>query len=847
MFLVRLDLPARLLIIVALVSLIGSSSESATFTVTRHSDSGEGSLRDAILSANASPNEEGVPDRIEFDIFPASEDPNDAPPALLDHHSLVSLYRAEGNANDSSGENDGALSNGASYASGLFGEAFLFNGIDQSVIVPDSPTLDVTAEFTLSAWLNPSSLPIETPSPFRDAAIISKIGGPNGNNGYQLGLNPDYTQAFIQFNAPGEGWPGNQHIVTLPNPIPIGRWSHLVGTYDGDSLHLYVNGNLVGSKFVGPKTVVNSASNLRISGDDNLQVYFPGRIDEAAVYSTALEATEIAVLFSAGVGSVRTIQPLSPLPVITDPVVIDGFTQLGSTENTNATGAINANLKIELDGSNAGVANGLVIASGESTIRGLTINRFMELGIRIQDGGGNTVEGCFIGTDVSGMSERPNGFSGIFILSADNLIGGPTPAARNLLSGNGFHGVEISGSSAIDNRVQGNLIGTDAAGTGSLPGVDTFGVLIDGGSNSLIGGTAVGEGNVISGNKSHGVVINQSSGNHIQGNFIGTDAAGTSALGNGARGMDIADSTDNLIGGREPGARNIISANTISGLRIREPASSGNRIQGNYIGTDLTGAFPLGNGNQGVVLANVSGNTVGGVEPGSGNLIAFNVGAGVSVSPLAVGQSILGNSIHSNQGLGIDLLDESGTGATPNDPDDSDAGGNNLQNFPVLTEVGLGNGKGLNLVAHGGLQSTPITSFRIEVFANAECDPALHGEGERLVGFTETTTDGEGTAGFMVALASPVSASEHLTAAATVIEGPESYGDTSEFSPCLSVNLQCSPSFPDYVVSGRVDPADLLTFLQGLAGQDENFDLTCDQSLTGVDLFAFSAYWYDTE
>jgi CSLREA domain-containing protein len=138
----------------------------------------------------------------------------------------------------------------------------------------------------------------------------------------------------------------------------------------------------------------------------------------------------------------HTIQPLSALPTITDPVIIDSYTQPGSSPNTNGPGyGINAVLMIELDGTNAGApfVDGLFITAGNSTIRGLVLNRFSRHGVHLETNGGNVIEGSFIGTDVTSSADLGNAGHGIGIYgssSSGNTIGGTIAGARNIISGN---------------------------------------------------------------------------------------------------------------------------------------------------------------------------------------------------------------------------------------------------------------------------------------------------------------------------------------------------------------------------------------------------------------------------
>jgi hypothetical protein len=214
-----------------------------------------------------------------------------SPPA-----GLVGWWSGDGNANDISGNsNNGILSGGVTFAAGEVGQAFSFDGSTGSVVVPDSTTLEVTTEFTLDAWINPAALQSDP----AQGGIISKVGGAAGNNGYQFGMTGNNTELFCLFNAPGEPWPQNQLAATVPGGIPINTWTHVACTYDNANLTIYVNGVSVGSLAVGSKSVVQSASNLRISADDNGNVFFNGLIDEAEVFNRALTAGEVQSIFTA--------------------------------------------------------------------------------------------------------------------------------------------------------------------------------------------------------------------------------------------------------------------------------------------------------------------------------------------------------------------------------------------------------------------------------------------------------------------------------------------------------------------------------------------------------------------
>jgi CSLREA domain-containing protein len=235
-------------------------------------------------------------------------------------------------------------------------------------------------------------------------------------------------------------------------------------------------------------------------------VFDPGNGTCDAAGCTLREAIDAAnanpgadiINFNIPGANVQTISPASELPTIIEAVTIDGYTQPGAAENTLAVGN-DAVLLIELDGSSAGlVPIGLNISTaGGNVIRGLVINRWLTA-ININSDG-NLIEGNFIGTDADGTGDLGNTFRGVSVTNGDNnVVGGPLPGARNLISGNGSSGVVVFCCGDNSNLIQGNYIGTDRNGTAALPN-DEDGVTISGDSHSnTVGGTEPGEGNLIS-------------------------------------------------------------------------------------------------------------------------------------------------------------------------------------------------------------------------------------------------------------------------------------------------------------------------------------------------------------
>jgi hypothetical protein len=267
-----------------------------------------------------------------------------------------------------------------------------------------------------------------------------------------------------------------------------------------------------------------------------------------------------------------------------------------------------------------------------------------------------------------------------------------------------------------------------------------------------------------------GVFVN-AVGVRVEGNFIGTDVTGTRPLGN-TFGVTLIFASGTTVGGRSTAARNIIVDNREFGVFL-ELGSSDNAVQGNYIGVGVDGR-PLGIHSDGVFVGELAHtNLIGGTGPGQGNMIAYNGNRGVALHANAgVSSGILSNSIHSNGSLGIDLL--ANGGENPNDPGDVDIGPNELQNWPVLTAAAVGNGE---TKVDGTLNSHPNTTYLLEFFGNDACDGSGFGEGQNLIADRFVTTDAAGNATFSFTLAGQAGA--FITATAT---DPEA--NTSEFSNC---------------------------------------------------------------
>jgi hypothetical protein len=541
----------------------------------------------------------------------------------------------------------------------------------------------------------------------------------------------------------------------------------------------------------------------------------------------------------------HTIAVASDLPPVTQDVTVDGYSQTGSNPPTATTPAAPT---IAIDAANA--ARGIDIGGDRAEVRGLAVHSAQSVGMFVE-GRKIIVAGNHVGTNAAGTALRPNGDFGVEIYGGDNMIGGPAAEDRNVIAGGGAINVRVrggtghtiegnrigtnaTGTAGLDNlgaygamvdtggnevrgnliaaefvglellgdgnTVEGNLIGTNAAGTAAIP--SGLGVNVEGGDDNLIGGTTAEAANVISGNAFGGLQIEAGdatdpeeeigpgTGNDVKGNFVGTDATATIAIPNGVgfglAGVAISISDHNTIGGSEPGAGNVIAANDGEGLFVVGTGAEENLVLGNWIGTTPAGAANLGNGKSGVRIVDASRNRIGETGAnGSQNTIAHNGEDGVSVVQsvgTATGNAILRNGIFDNGSAFGDLaVDLAADGLTANDPLDADVGANALQNAPVITAAISGGGGKVTWT----LNSAASTSYRLEFFASDACDASGSGEAQRFLGAATVVTGPTGQVGS--GTPATVAAGEQVTMTATRLTAAGTPRETSEPSACATV------------------------------------------------------------
>jgi hypothetical protein len=430
------------------------------------------------------------------------------------------------------------------------------------------------------------------------------------------------------------------------------------------------------------------------------------------------------------------IQPLALLPAIMNPVVIDGTTQPQFVAAGHPV--------IELNGGLLGRSGtyGLKVICGSTTIQGLAINGFVapgnsSSGIYVTDHepnspsglGHNVISGNYLGTNVTGTALPPGPamINGVRLDSSSN-----NTISENVIAGAMFGVGVVSVNSMSDpshrNVIDDNKIGTDYTGQN---------VLGTNNSNSFFGiGLAQDNNETIRGNL-------------IRGYFVGVIVGGESIINSPVYSVQVIDNT--LTDNRASGVT-IIGAHDIQvGAKVDDPnpALSGNIIaHNNAAGLLIWGGSTANHGHN------------------------------------PVNNTIRGNSIHDNGGLGIDLgIDQGGNnggGVTLNDSA-GHAGPNNYQNFPVLTSA---SSSGTSTFLSGTFSETaePSTALTLDFYANPAADPSGYGQGQTYLGEATVTTDANGSATFTADLAVGNLAGQWITATAT-----DPNGNTSEFSADVNV------------------------------------------------------------
>lgn len=543
---------------------------------------------------------------------------------------------------------------------------------------------------------------------------------PNGGNGIRV---IGATSGAIGGLNPGEG---NVLSGNVANGI----------SFDSDTSGLTVQGNLIGVDAAGVVALGN-AGGVQLAGSGHT--------------------------VGGAVAAARNVISGNPQGGVA--VSGTGHVIRGNYIGTNVTGSA-AITGSTAHGIRVLVASGITIG-GSAAGEGNLISGNGAAGIGT-DGASSTVtiQGNKIGTNAAGSAAVANG-GGVSLGGSGHLLGGGSAGARNLISGNLGSGVALTGSQLV---VRGNYIGVNGAGTAAL-GNGSFGLRGYGEIDCEIGGPAAADGNVIAGNGRSVSFEQGATGNRMRNNIVGLDATGTVDLADSGTGIELG-SPGNTIGA--PGAGNVIAGFPYHGIAITGAVATGNVIQGNWIGTNAALAGGLGNYQIGIYVDTASGNTIGGLGAGEGNVVANSGFLGIWVEH-GERNEISGNSIFGSALLGIDVGEQ---GVAPNDSGDADVGGNRSQNYPLIAAAMV---SGATTSVQGRLNNEPNTQYRVELFSSPTCGATGFGEGRTYRGATLVTTDavGLGTLSTVLPLAVP---DPFLTATVT-----DPLGNTSELSPCVAI------------------------------------------------------------
>lgn len=645
----------------------------------------------------------------------------------------------------------------------------------------------------------------------RDSNVIggNRLNGEgnviSGNNGNGVSLQST-TNTTIKGNILGLNSAGNSPIsnngsgidAILSDIIVIGGSvageGNIISGNNNNGIHYdsttntQIEGNYIGTDITGLLPIANSIDGITLANLSNNNVIGGSVVGEGNIISGN---NQNGINLQDGDNNVIQGNLIG--------VDLNGTTALGNSIGVNL-GGCGTSCDSNIIGGNR--------LSGEGNV----ISGNFNAGISLFDATSTTIRGNIIGMTSNGLAALGNSNVGINVNLSDNtLIGGALNGQGNIISGNGQGGISLF--QATNSKVYGNFVGLDIVGNPGFghPAIgiaiqdstlSTIGGPLPGQRNIIAGNGifAFGTANIDIGN--------DASLNTIQGNWIGVDAnqnAVTSAgFGFNVRGHD------NLIGGSNPGEGNVISGNGSGGVVLDNgehpgfpPFISGNKIQGNYIGTAPSGQVVAGFGNTnlaGVILTfDAQDNLVGGTNDGEGNIIAGNTGNGVYFFGIPgfggadpVRNAVLGNSIFDNTAFGIDaavdsnadLTADTHVGTDPNDPGDSDVGPNDYLNHPVIAQVIR---EDVNVTVTYSLD-VPVGNYRVEFFENTVGDPNGSGEGETFVGAQSVTSVGAPMNYNYTFIYGGVGV---LSATVTEDLGG-TYGSTSEFSPNMQTPLSGS-------------------------------------------------------
>jgi titin len=789
----------------------------STFLVTNTSDSGTGSLREAIINTNNNP---GI-DTIAFNIGgtsfvktirPASPLPAMTGPVVIDGSSQPNYGgypRIEISGNGAgSGANGLVFEGGGStivaiVVNGFSGNGIVFKDGDGNVLYDCYIGLRNDA---LAASPNGTGIFIDSSN--------NRIGGGNfityvsGNTGNGVHIQSG-TGNVIKTSFIGTGLTGYEKIGNGAHGVYVASNSNSVGTTGGQANVISGNGgagvylagnsntlfhcniganqsglvpmgNTEGVIITGSFNFVGGSipqSNL-IGGNRNNGLYITGKSNTVQANSIGDDITGLGVLPNTNGITIEGGTDNIIGGVFGVENVISGNLNVGLYMANAYNNRIEGNNFGADDPGNAPMPNrhGIyIVGGGNNTIGGTgpvgnVVVSNLENGLYIANSRRNKIQGNLFGT-LPYASGLLGNYNGVYIASgANNVIGGTVSTAGNFFNGNRNHGLYIGGTGTV---VQNNNFGYD--GTASAAYGNLYGVYIAG-SNNTIGGTATGAGNRFSANSIVGLYI-AGNGNTIQSNTIGTTNPGTPNLANGT-GVFISGSS-NTIGGTGAGVLNVIAGNTSDGIRI---TGNNNVVKTNIIG-DYVQPFGFPGNFNGIVISG-NGNVIGGTTNSEYNFIGYNDKDGVVVD-VGDNNPIRGNSIYGHpSGLGIRLT----------------SGGNNSQAAPVITQVTKGGPLIITGVAYGPANS----SVTVDFYELDTPHPSGNGEGDFWRFSQDFTTNSSGVANFSFTSGVYMEPGNYVSATTT------SGNNTSAFSNASVIIQLIPPVDPppsvDTVTSGGANP-----------------------------------------
>jgi hypothetical protein len=805
----------------------------AAFVVTNLNDLGTGSLRQAILDANAAPGA----DTIDFSIPGTIQLTTDALPALTDSVTLDGTS-APGFAGtplvEIDANNFGGLTFNPGSANSTIKSLSIVNangpGVslnDSGIVVqgnyigllPDGATVGGNSGDGIV--INPTS----TDNLIGGSAALERnfISGNGGNGITVTGSTRNQIIAnFIGTDVTGMVRLGNLgdgiHLASGASSNVIGgvtpenvngvvnlQDGNLISANQGNGITMtdlsrtnFVAGNFIGTTVTGDVGLGNGQDGIAILNQSNDNVIEGTVVDKPPfIYYN--------VICDNGGNGIRVSDS-------DNTVIHANYLGLGADDSTGLGNALDGTL---IEGSSRNTQNGGIIPLGNvSADNG-------QNGLEIRDTASDTL--------------TFNLFSGVPSFTNTNTVGNKGDGAlisstgsgnviqTSVISANLKNGIELT-SGATDVEITECLIGTNTSGMNAIANLQD-GVKIDGANNILLGGfqQTVSPHNTISGNGGHGVdIIGGAHDIRIIGSFIGANSDGLAAIPNQGEGIFVGGGASSIsIGGTDPSFTNFIGGNAGNGIELKEGASN-IQIVGNQIGTAQASPLALPNQQNGILIdgslaaitaVSITSNTIA-------NSILAGVVVGRNTADSSAGVTLSQNSISGNGGLGIDLADD---GVTPNDLQDPDVGPNLLQNYPVLQSAAT---SGQVSTAAGSINSLPNQQFRIEFFATPQADPSGFGQGSTYLGSTVVTTNNLGDGSFAVTDLGGTTVGFVMTATATQL----ATGNTSEFSKALAITAApatiTGSVFNDYNANGAQDAGE-----PPLAGQTFYLDLNNNSQL----------------